>query len=315
MFRTALFRRLSAARNARFSSAIRSTAAPADAHSHSALHDWVLSIPEEVGHRDLTMSEIVNFRLHSLKTGKKRRPGEPLPFEWEELKGWRAGGLDERRGWARVRPSSSVPSPGAHLAPRPEDLPPTLAACALLALETPDPLLKCEITHAAYRKALFGAASERDRGASSPSSSSPLLRLPLGAASPPARPGRPARPVLVSPREIPPQKSSGLNPSAYVLHNVAHIELNAVDLALDTVVRFSRLGLPPAFYLDFMRVADEESRHFGWCYQRLTELGAAYGDMPAHDLLLQGAAAAEDDLAGRLSVVNLIQEARGLDAG
>lgn len=74
-----------------------------------------------------------------------------------------------------------------------------------------------------------------------------------------------------------------------MLHTLAHIELNAVDLAWDSVVRYSYLGLDRQFYDDFARVADEESRHYGWCHQRLAELGHTYGDMDAHDLLWQGA--------------------------
>jgi hypothetical protein len=84
-----------------------------------------------------------------------------------------------------------------------------------------------------------------------------------------------------------------------MLHNLAHIELNAIDLAWDTVARFSHLQLPPGFYEDFARVADDESRHFGWCLQRLHELGWTYGDMVAHDLLWQGAQASAHDLNAR----------------
>jgi uncharacterized ferritin-like protein (DUF455 family) len=62
-------------------------------------------------------------------------------------------------------------------------------------------------------------------------------------------------------------------------------------------------------------VADDESRHFGWCLQRLAELGHRYGDMPAHDLLWEGAQASAGDLTARLAVVPMSQEARGLDAG
>lgn len=76
-------------------------------------------------------------------------------------------------------------------------------------------------------------------------------------------------------------------------------ELNAIDLAWDTVARFSHLRLPPAFYEDFARVADDESRHFAWCVQRLAELGHSYGDMPAHDLLWQGAQSSASDLGAR----------------
>lgn len=79
----------------------------------------------------------------------------------------------------------------------------------------------------------------------------------------------------VSPREIPAPKISGLPLNAYMLHNLAHVELNAIDLAWDTVVRFSPFSeiLGEGFFADFAHVADDESRHFAWCSQRLSELG------------------------------------------
>ena len=70
-----------------------------------------------------------------------------------------------------------------------------------------------------------------------------------------------------------------------MLHNLAHVELNAVDLAWDTVVRFSpkQAHLGEAFYDDFARVADDESRHLAWCLQRLEELGFRWGsECPLH---------------------------------
>jgi uncharacterized ferritin-like protein (DUF455 family) len=79
--------------------------------------------------------------------------------------------------------------------------------------------------------------------------------------------------------------------NAFMLHNLAHIELNAIDLAWDTLVRFSplRAELGEQFFADFVHVADDESRHLGWVLQRMGELGYAYGDMPAHDLLWRDA--------------------------
>jgi uncharacterized ferritin-like protein (DUF455 family) len=76
-----------------------------------------------------------------------------------------------------------------------------------------------------------------------------------------------------------------------MLHNLAHIELNAIDLAWDTLVRFSplRAELGEQFFADFVHVADDESRHLGWVLQRMGELGYAYGGMPAHDLLWRDA--------------------------
>ncbi|GLC43664.1 hypothetical protein PLESTM_001501600 [Pleodorina starrii] len=131
----------------------------------------------------------------------------------------------------------------------------------------------------------------------------------------PDHPARPERPRLVRPKEIPGHESSPLGLNGYMLHNLAHIELNAIDLAWDTVVRFAPLHLPDQFYEDFARVADDESRHLGWCLQRLGELGHGYGDMDAHDLLWQGCRLSAVDLGARLAVVPMSQEARGLDAG
>ncbi|KAJ7948408.1 Ferritin/ribonucleotide reductase-like protein [Quillaja saponaria] len=141
--------------------------------------------------------------------------------------------------------------------------------------------------------------------------------LPLGKSAAPARPARPAKPDLVSHKEIPAPKNSGLPLNAYMLHNLAHVELNAIDLAWDTVVRFSPLSevLGEGFFADFAHVADDESRHFSWCSQRLTELGFKYGDMPSHNLLWRECEKSSDNVAARLAIIPLVQEARGLDAG
>ncbi|KAG1668043.1 hypothetical protein FOA52_006577, partial [Chlamydomonas sp. UWO 241] len=140
--------------------------------------------------------------------------------------------------------------------------------------------------------------------------------LAEAAGKPPDRPARPTHPRLVPPKQVPSYVVGGPLPlSAHLLHNLAHIELNAIDLAWDTVARFAHLQLPPGFYEDFARVADDESRHLGWCLQRLEELGHAYGDMVAHDLLWEGALMSAHDINARLAVVPLSQEARGLDHG
>lgn len=130
----------------------------------------------------------------------------------------------------------------------------------------------------------------------------------------PSRPARPAKPTLVMPFSVPSPKNTPLSSfSAHVLHTVAHIELNAIDLAWDTVARFR--GLPREFYLDFARVADDESRHLSWCLQRLEELGHEYGEMDAHDMLWLGCFESREDTLDRMAVVPMAQEARGLDAG
>ena len=102
-----------------------------------------------------------------------------------------------------------------------------------------------------------------------------------------------------------------------LLHALAHIELNAVDLAWDMVARFAALPsgvpLPRGFYDDWVMVAAEEAEHFALLSARLGELGAAYGDLPAHDGLWEAAQKTAHDLAARLAVVPLVLEARGLD--
>lgn len=129
------------------------------------------------------------------------------------------------------------------------------------------------------------------------------------------RPMRPTRPKLVPMRQVPKPSDSGLPSNAHLMHNLAHVELNAVDLAWDTVARFASVGMPREFYLDFARVADDESRHLGWCLMRLEELGWEYGDMVSHDGLWESADVTKDDVQARLAVVPMVQEARGLDAG
>ncbi len=97
------------------------------------------------------------------------------------------------------------------------------------------------------------------------------------------------------------------------VHAIAHIELNAIDLAWDIVARFTRLDLPRGFYDDWVAVAADEARHFTLLCDRLVDLGVAYGDLPAHDGLWEAAAATADDLLPRLAIVPMVLEARGLD--
>jgi uncharacterized ferritin-like protein (DUF455 family) len=137
--------------------------------------------------------------------------------------------------------------------------------------------------------------------------------LPLGnRIAPPDRPARPARPELLAPRDMPRRRAGGAEATRLaLLHAVAHIELNAMDLAWDLIVRFE----PPerAYLDDWVRVADEEATHHGMLAERLAAYGAAYGDLPAHDGLWQAAEATSHDLLARLAVVPLVLEARGLD--
>jgi len=138
------------------------------------------------------------------------------------------------------------------------------------------------------------------------------LRSPLDPPLP-DRPGRPAKPELLPPRMV---RKRNLNSTAgriALLHAIAHIELNAIDLALDIVARFAAEPVPRSFFDGWMQVASEEAKHFLLIRQRLRTLGADYGDLPAHDGLWQAAHDTRNDLSARLAVVPLILEARGLD--
>jgi len=135
-----------------------------------------------------------------------------------------------------------------------------------------------------------------------------------GQTRPPDRPARPARPVLLPPRDMPKRRRAGTDATRIALiHAVAHIELNAIDLALDLVARFATPEMPEAFIADWLKVADDESRHFLMLQDRLQALDAAYGDLPAHDGLWEAAMATSGDILARIAVAHMVREARGLD--
>lgn len=138
------------------------------------------------------------------------------------------------------------------------------------------------------------------------------LRSPLDPPLP-ERPGRPARPELVPPKAVGKRSLHTEIGRIATLHAIAHIELNAVDLALDIVARFAAEPVPHSFFDGWMQVAFEEAKHFRMVRERLNQMGADYGDMPAHDGLWQAAHSTRNDLTARLAVVPLILEARGLD--
>ena len=130
----------------------------------------------------------------------------------------------------------------------------------------------------------------------------------------PDRPGRPDRPELLAPRYVPRRRiTTGKTGRIALLHAIAHIELNAIDLALDMAGRYAAYGLPFDFVRDWLSVANDEAKHFMLLSDRLESLGSFYGDLPAHDGLWEAALATRDDLAGRLAIAPLVLEARGLD--
>ncbi|HWK70170.1 MAG TPA: ferritin-like domain-containing protein [Burkholderiaceae bacterium] len=125
-------------------------------------------------------------------------------------------------------------------------------------------------------------------------------------------PGRPGRPELVPPQKVKRRSMNSPQGRAALIHSLAHIEFNAINLALDILWRFP--GMPDAFYRDWARVAREEALHFGMLRRHLESLGHAYGDMPAHDGLWEMAERTRGSLLARLALVPRTLEARGLDA-
>lgn len=124
-------------------------------------------------------------------------------------------------------------------------------------------------------------------------------------------PGRPTRPELVLPKQMKQRKLHHLEGRIALLHAVAHIEFNAINLALDAVYRFREM--PDAYYNDWLQVAAEEAYHFVLVRTRLRELGADYGDLPAHNGLWEHALKTDHDVLVRMALVPRVLEARGLD--
>lgn len=175
----------------------------------------------------------------------------------------------------------------------------TLAEMAVEVLTTADGRAKTALSHA------HAAAWRASREAGLP--------LPIGHALPPARPARPARPELLPPRDVPRRRPGTKEGRTALLHALAHIELNAVDLHWDIIARFAHVPMPLGFYDDWVKSADEESKHFNLLCDCLESAGSFYGALPAHAFMWRAAEDTAEDLHGRLAVVPMVLEARGLD--
>lgn len=167
---------------------------------------------------------------------------------------------------------------------------------ALLVLETADAEAKCQT-------ALSARADAGDRNA---------------VIAPPTRPARPPEPRLILPRDAPRRRLGSVEGRTALLHALAHIELNAVDLAFDMALRFADeaavAGLNAGLFVsDWFTVGQEEAQHFLMLNNRLKELGSFYGALPAHDGLWEAADATADSLLARLAIAPMVLEARGLD--
>jgi uncharacterized ferritin-like protein (DUF455 family) len=127
-----------------------------------------------------------------------------------------------------------------------------------------------------------------------------------------AIPGRPARPELVSPRLLGRRSMNTPEGRAMLIHALAHIEFNAINLALDAVWRFSHM--PPQYYADWLQVAREEAYHYALLEAHLNTLGHRYGDFSGHDSLWEMVEKTCGDVLARMALVPRTMEARGLDA-
>lgn len=129
----------------------------------------------------------------------------------------------------------------------------------------------------------------------------------------PDRPGRPAQPELLLPQDMPRRRNAKARAARVaMLHAISHIELNAIDLAWDIVLRFGN-DMPREFSDDWIKVANDEARHFNLLENRLKDFDSYYGALPAHDGLWKSAESTAHDLLARLAIVPLVLEARGLD--
>ncbi|MEM9043230.1 MAG: ferritin-like domain-containing protein [Pseudomonadota bacterium] len=174
-----------------------------------------------------------------------------------------------------------------------------LAEAATRVLQTADPWAKTALS----RETAAAWLAAREAGWSPE----------IGTAQPPRHPARPVEPELKDPRDMPRRRPGTQTGRNALLHAIAHIELNAVDLHWDAVARYAGHDLPLGYFDDWVRAADDESKHFGLLSERLQALGSSYGALPAHAGMWRAAEDTVDDLLGRLAVVPMVLEARGLD--
>lgn len=190
-------------------------------------------------------------------------------------------------------PSPSIPAPAS------------LRQQALHVLGMADPERKMALTHALWTE--LTAVSARDGDLSAALAPHEALscdehRLP----------GRPPRPELVPPARLAQRSPYTAEGLASLVHAIAHIEFNAINLGLDAVWRFA--DMPTDFYRDWLRVADEEATHFALLLGELRALGHDYGDFPAHNGLWEMCIKTRHDIVARMALVPRTLEARGLDA-
>ena len=127
-----------------------------------------------------------------------------------------------------------------------------------------------------------------------------------------AIPGRPLKPELVGPLALPKRSMRTIDGRAALIHALAHIEFNAINLALDAIWRFA--DMPENYYRDWLKVAAEEAYHFSLLNAHLQSIGYEYGSFAGHDSLWEMVDRTKDDVLARMALVPRTMEARGLDA-
>jgi len=171
----------------------------------------------------------------------------------------------------------------------------TIAEAARVVLVTGDPAAKVRLARAAARAWRRGELAHAFDVAM------------------PDHPARPAEPELLPPNRMPRRGRGGSERGRIaLLHALAHIEFAAIDLAFDMAGRFGA-GFPRRFVDDWLSVGADEAMHFAILDRRLRTLGTRYGALPAHAGLWEAADATAGDVMGRLAVVPMVLEARGLD--
>lgn len=177
----------------------------------------------------------------------------------------------------------------------------TLVEAALRVLNTADPFEKARLGDSVASRWLDGTIAE-------PYNRSIDLHIP-------DRPARLSSVKLVAPSLMPKLgKAGSLQSRVNIVHSLAHIESWAIDLSWDIIARFGKQeAMPREFFTDFVKVAQDEGRHFTLLAARLEELGSYYGALPAHDGLWDSATSTSEDLLSRLAVEHCVHEARGLD--
>ncbi len=165
-----------------------------------------------------------------------------------------------------------------------------------IALSETEPARKCELAQKLYQHWQSGRVEQNAH--------QPVLDF--------FEPGRPAKPELIPPLKVPRRKMTTTKGRAALIHAIAHIEFNAINLALDAAYRFR--GMPAVFYGDWLKVASEEALHFSLLRGHLQGMGYDYGDFPAHNGLWEMAVQTAHDPLVRMALVPRVLEARGLDA-